>query len=70
MPKVKDIQKTVQGQAQIKNVFNSQIKSKTNNSKNDCLIYDNNGNNDIVEIETPSGSRMEKFAMEKRCLLK
>ena len=60
MQKVKDIQKKVQDQTQIKNFFNSKTKPKTDNSKIDCSIYDNNGNNDIVEIETPSSSRMEK----------
>ena len=45
--------------------------------KIDCSIYDNNGNNDIAEVETPS-SRMEKvqtttpttYYNKKRCLLK
>ena len=40
-----------QDQAQIKNFFNSKTKFKTDNLQNDCLIYDNNGNNDVVEIE-------------------
>ena len=54
--KGKGYSKMVQDQAQIK-IFNSKTKSKTDNLKNDCLIYDNN---DIVETETPSSSRMEK----------
>ena len=78
MQKVKDIQKKVQDQAQIKNFFNSKTKHKTDNSKIDCSIYDNNGNNDIVEIEAPSSSSMGKvqttipttYYDEKRCLLK
>ena len=57
--KGKGYSKMVQDQAQIK-IFNSKTKSKTDNLKNDCLIYDNNDNNDIVETETPSSSRMEK----------
>ena len=52
--------KEVQDQAQIKNFFNSKTKSKTDNSKNDCSIYDNNNSNDILQIETPSSSRIEK----------
>ena len=52
--------KKIQDQAQIKNFFNSKAKPKTDNSKIDCLIYDSNGNNDIIEIETPSSTRMEK----------
>ena len=51
--------KKVQDQAQIKNVFSSNTKPKTDNSEIDCSSYDNSGNNDIVEIETP-GSGMEK----------
>ena len=50
----------VQDQVQIKKCFNTKTKFKTGNSKNYCLIYDNNGNNNTVEIETPSSSRMEK----------
>ena len=52
--KVKGHSKKVQDQAQIKNFFNSKTKPKTDNSKIDHSDYDNNGNNDIVEIKTPS----------------
>ena len=41
--------KKVQGQAQIKNFFHSKTKSKTDNSKNDCLIYDNNDSEGMVQ---------------------
>ena len=58
--KGKGYSKMVQVQAQIKKIFNSKTKSKTDNPKNDCSIYDNNDNNDMVETETPSSSRMEK----------
>lgn len=70
--------KKVWDQAQVKNFLNSsKTKFKTDNSKNDCSIYDNNGNIDILKIETPR-SRMEKvqtkipstYNVDKNCLLK
>ena len=54
MQKVRDIYK------RFNNFFKNKTKSKTNNSKNNCSNYEDNGNNNIIEIKTPSNSRMEK----------
>ena len=55
MQKVRDIYK------RFNNFFNNKTKSKTNNSKNNCSNYDDNGNNNIIEIKTPSNSRWRKY---------